>query len=556
MTAALPAGDLRSVLPEVHGVRADDRYIYVESAALTLHSFGAVEANGIEAPLGIRHFMYRFPRYPRRAEGRLTQVPFGVIGAFVNGVPIYPAASAVSYQGQNIWHVDAVAAAKAPAPSVYPHLIGYAFDGFPVYSETCKSSYRLRDITKRAALPDGTQLTPAQEGPAVSAQFPLGTFAEDYEYVPGSGDLDEHNGRIEPDGTYAYCLSAYPYLIGPTYYGQITPSELTNAAHADRPAITRTGRLAPDHITAGEAVELTLALPTRFPENVHERPIHLVAVSKDLQIFAHIHPELQPDGYFTVSHTFPKPGKYWLFADYTLPGQPQTIGRYQISVEGDPVPAYASPAPGFHVAMAAAQPLRAGEDITFRFSVDTTDLEPYLGSWAHIMIVSADGKHFIHAHPDAATPNPDPWSHTHAVPGPSPSNISTTAGFSEPGRYRLWVQFQRSDEVFSFPFDLTVAPALSVAKPGTPVANAIHIQVTHAGFTPGRITIPANQAVRLAFERMDAENCASAVVFPALGIRRDLPAGRTTVIELPSTAPGEVGFSCGMGMYKGAEVVR
>ena len=96
-----------------------------------------------------------------------------------------------------------------------------------------QTSYQLRNITARTTLPDGTNLNASQYGPAVGGQYPLGSFLEDYEYVAGSGDLDEHNGRfcITPDypsGIYAYFVTidsnedpVYPYVIGPAYYGTV-----------------------------------------------------------------------------------------------------------------------------------------------------------------------------------------------------------------------------------------------------------------------------------------------------------------------------------------------
>jgi hypothetical protein len=64
-----------------------------------------------------------------------------------------------------------------------------------------------------------------------------GQYVQDYEWVLGYGDLDQHNGRycVTPDfpnGTYAYFTTfnnslttpTYPYVIGPTYYG--SPVEL------------------------------------------------------------------------------------------------------------------------------------------------------------------------------------------------------------------------------------------------------------------------------------------------------------------------------------------
>jgi hypothetical protein len=133
-------------------------------------------------------------------------------------------------------------------------LIGYAYDGFPIYGAYAwegttgagpvvriKSGYRLRNITVRNTSPTGASVT---SGPNVSAQYPLGYFREDYEYIapqPGQTDvLDIHNGRFcftpeYPNGTYAYfCTvdsnwnSAYPYVVGPSFYGTRTASKVTS----------------------------------------------------------------------------------------------------------------------------------------------------------------------------------------------------------------------------------------------------------------------------------------------------------------------------------------
>jgi hypothetical protein len=125
-------------------------------------------------------------------------------------------------------------------------LIGYAFDGFPIYGawgftntdgtggiSRMRTSYQLRSITDRTTLPDGTVLPANQYGPAIGGQYPLGAFIEDYAYVAGSGDLDVHNGRFtvtpeHPAGTYAYFVTLdsllqpeFPYVIGTTYYGTV-----------------------------------------------------------------------------------------------------------------------------------------------------------------------------------------------------------------------------------------------------------------------------------------------------------------------------------------------
>lgn len=131
-------------------------------------------------------------------------------------------------------------------------LLGFAYDGFPIYGAygyknldgtggitRMKSSFSLRDITTRTTYYDGTDVT---DGPAVSTTYPLGTYKEDYGFTTHteSDYLDIHNGRFcvtpeYPNGTYAYfCTvdanhnSAYPYVVGPTFYGTKTASKVTS----------------------------------------------------------------------------------------------------------------------------------------------------------------------------------------------------------------------------------------------------------------------------------------------------------------------------------------
>ncbi|HSI32684.1 MAG TPA: YHYH protein [Tepidisphaeraceae bacterium] len=129
-------------------------------------------------------------------------------------------------------------------------IIGFAFDGFPIYGpygyanadgsggvERITSSYQTRNISQRTTLPDGTVLSAGQYGPSL-ATYPLGAYTEDFSYVASSGDLDQYNGRFAvtpeyPQGTYAYFLTvdaagnaAYPYIIGPQYYGVVDTANL------------------------------------------------------------------------------------------------------------------------------------------------------------------------------------------------------------------------------------------------------------------------------------------------------------------------------------------
>jgi hypothetical protein len=53
---------------------------------------------------------------------------------------------------------------------------------------------------------------------------------------------------------------------------------------------------------------------------VHDKFFHLFVISRDLEQFAHIHPEPHSDGSFTIEHTLPKPGHYVLFSDFLARG--------------------------------------------------------------------------------------------------------------------------------------------------------------------------------------------------------------------------------------------
>jgi hypothetical protein len=131
-------------------------------------------------------------------------------------------------------------------------LIGFAYDGFPIYGAygyknldgiggivRIKSGYRLRNITTRTTSPTGTAVA---TGPPVSTTYPLGYFREDYEFVASTASdvLDLHNGRVcvtpeYPNGIYCYFAtvdanwnSAYPYAVGPTFYGVKNGSKVTS----------------------------------------------------------------------------------------------------------------------------------------------------------------------------------------------------------------------------------------------------------------------------------------------------------------------------------------
>lgn len=182
----------------------------------------------------------------------------------------------------------------------------------------------------------------------------------------------------------------------------------------------------------------------------HERLLHLFIIGRDLRYFAHEHPQRTADG-FELSVDL-SPGAYMLIADF-LPGggYPQMVHRAFVT------PGYrASPfdsvalhedvgekvADGMRVQM-KMEPARGRPAAIVRFRLTdvagapVTDLEPYLGSVGHLLVVSPDLTHSIHGHPDALESGPE---------------LAFDIEFPEAGIYKLWVQIQRRGKVSAVPF--------------------------------------------------------------------------------------------------------
>ncbi|MFM8395440.1 MAG: YHYH protein, partial [Acidobacteriota bacterium] len=310
-----------------------------------------------------------------------------------------------------------------------------------------RSGYRRREISNREELPDGTRLTPGQRGPDVDQEYPLGSFVEDYHFSPGRGDLDRFNGRWTvtpeyPQGTYAYFLTtdeagrlAFPYLLGDHYRGRISRDQLANAFldEAERqepplggeitrqnerliPALTPPDgfvlklRTSSSRLVAGQPLRLSFeplspqGKPIRALEQVHEKPLHLLVVSADLAEFTHLHPAPAAGDRYEIVHQFANGGRYRLYADYTPPGGPQQIASFLLEVtptkaarrsrqrltRAGPV----EQAQGeLRLRLAPLGELRAGEETEFRLQIRDRQgglppgREPFLGAWAHFVVI-------------------------------------------------------------------------------------------------------------------------------------------------------------------------
>jgi hypothetical protein len=260
---------------DVQQVRYSSMYVYVNSSSVPSYSIGPWM--GSPNTVTNQNFSFRILRTPVVKTGTKTPTGLGNIGIWVNGVGIFNYSDGRSYNNKNIWHNDAIrvegpsfdACGGHPSPNnqyhnhqnaacmfsesnqVHSPIFGYAFDSFPIYGpyayanadgsggiKKMRSGYSLRNMTTRTTLPNGTVLTSANYGPAVSATYPLGYFAEDYAYSATNADLDLNNVRYcvtpeYPNGTYAYFVTinepgspAYPYIVGPSFHGVVDTSNI------------------------------------------------------------------------------------------------------------------------------------------------------------------------------------------------------------------------------------------------------------------------------------------------------------------------------------------
>lgn len=264
-TGATGYGGIESNVQVVQYTTTD---VYISSTCIPEYNIGPWTANP-NTPSD-QSLVTKITRNPVANSGTLTSTPMGNIGVWTNGVVIFNqkdgyywnnTTSSFSSPGTGTWnrnalvyegisfddclghpnqggayhhHVNPKCLYDASNSSVHSPIIGYAFDGFPIYGaygytntdgtgaiKRMSSSYVLSTATSRL------------DGPPVNSTYPLGNLCEDYVFTQGAGDLDVHNGRFcvtpeYPDGIYAYFVTidanldpVYPFVIGSTYYGVV-----------------------------------------------------------------------------------------------------------------------------------------------------------------------------------------------------------------------------------------------------------------------------------------------------------------------------------------------
>jgi hypothetical protein len=332
-----------NLLANIQTVQYSTNWVYVATHGVPAYTTGPFQ-DGNPSLASDQNAIYKISLNPLANTGNPTATTGGNIGIFINGVSLFDFRDGVAWNSTTnalcggpgnppcpggmgttqAWNRDAIPAERVgfdcskghPAMGNYHHhqnpsafnldlnvvstvcnlyaadglytldsiqhspLIGYAYDGFPIYGAYAhknsdgsggivrmKSSYQLRNITTRTTSPTGAAVN---AGPNVNATYFLGYFREDYEFIahPGEADfLDLHNGRFcvtpeYPEGIYCYFAtvdenwnSAYPYVVGPTFYGVVTGAKVTSISEA---VTTYTPILLANNVESEDSFKLTL----------------------------------------------------------------------------------------------------------------------------------------------------------------------------------------------------------------------------------------------------------------------------------------------------------
>ncbi|MGZ3899778.1 MAG: YHYH protein [Bacteroidia bacterium] len=244
----------------VQQVQYSANNVYISASCIPGYAIGPWAGNPNVA--SNQNFVFKITRSPQQNTATATtSVGLGHIGVWTNGVSIFNVSDAMSYNNAGVWnrnayywegngfdnclghpqqqgeyhhHVSPKCLYNINANTVHSPIIGYAFDGFPVYGTYAYTNANgTGPIKQMMSSYQATTTSTRINGPVVSSTYPVGCFIEDYAYVAGSGDLDARNGRFcvtpeYPGGTYAYFVTldaslspAFPYTFFGTYYGVV-----------------------------------------------------------------------------------------------------------------------------------------------------------------------------------------------------------------------------------------------------------------------------------------------------------------------------------------------
>lgn len=227
-------------------------YRYFETNSLPDHETGAFPNRNNPHRIQEKNKTYRVPLYPKKNASPIN-IGMNAFGVALNGILFDPSGAEFwNRDKESGWQYEVLSgklqlgtdqsnAHVQPDGSYHYHglpnklyqsrkknalmtLLGFAADGFPIYG-----IYGRDNNNQLIKLQPSWQLKQGKRPSNSPKGIYDGTFVEDYEFISGSGDLDESNGihGITPEfpkGTYYYLITDKFPFIPRFWYGNADPS--------------------------------------------------------------------------------------------------------------------------------------------------------------------------------------------------------------------------------------------------------------------------------------------------------------------------------------------
>ncbi|GGE23541.1 hypothetical protein GCM10011571_27050 [Marinithermofilum abyssi] len=176
----------------------------------------------------------------------------------------------------------------------------------------------------------------------------------------------------------------------------------------------------------------------------HERLIHLIVVSRDQEVYQHLHPKPEGKGTFTVTTELPS-GSYQAFVDikpkslsYEVSPVPLQVGdKKEPPAQLKPNKKFTQSVHGTTVTMKPTT-FKANQPTMLDFRLKGGEPQQYLGALGHVVILDEKAEDFVHVHPA------------------SDKETRFATEFKKPGIYKIWAEFKVNGKVNVFPFVVNV----------------------------------------------------------------------------------------------------
>lgn len=242
-----------------------------------------------------------------------------------------------------------------------------------------------------------------------------------------------------------------------------------------------------DQIISGHPTELVFELvdseenPIRELTVEHDKILHTLIVSENLEEFRHVHSEDQfeitkdfkKNSRYPVKNIFPSSGLYTILIDYAINDQMFTdqffvnvVGENKMKFEDVVVPNnYLNQwkkFDGYDVKFSSNEKkLKAGEQVRFVYQISkrglpVRNLEPYLAATMHVSVIKDNLRSFMHTNGEIYLPGSAYFQkftknyinyHSHFVANQFGPNVEVPITFPKKGIYKIFGEFKHEGKV-------------------------------------------------------------------------------------------------------------